>query len=149
MPEVHEGGCLCGAIRYRANGNPRRGTACHCTFCQRSTGGALSIHAWFDEQNVEFTGEELATYEQRSDESNYWLRLHFCNRCATTVMLTLEKAPGICLISGGTLDDPNSFKIDTHVWTRSAQHWMVFPQNVDCFETSSSAAIARVSPDSN
>lgn len=148
MPEIHEGGCLCGAIRYRARGSPRRVTACHCTFCQRRTGGALSIHVWFDAQNVELTGEGLATYEQRSDESNRALRLHFCSRCATTVMLTAERAPGTNLITGGTLDDPNSFKIDTHVWARSAQRWMVFPKNVACYETSTSAGIARVSSDS-
>jgi hypothetical protein len=45
----------------------------HCTFCQRRTGGALSIHVWFDEKDVTLSGNEPATYEQRSDESNYYL----------------------------------------------------------------------------
>ncbi len=35
MPDVHEGGCLCGAIRYRVMGNPQRASVCHCTDCQR------------------------------------------------------------------------------------------------------------------
>jgi len=143
MSEVREGGCLCGAIRYRVHGKPLRVTACHCTFCQRRTGGAFSIHAWFDEKDLELADTGLATYEQRSDESNNWLRLHFCGRCATTVMLTLEKNPDLRLITGGTLDDPNSIEIDTHVWVRSAQHWMLFPPNVACFETSSSEGIAK------
>ena len=56
MPEVHEGGCLCKAIRYHAKGNPLRVSACYCTFCQRRTGGAFSIHAFFEEQSVELTG---------------------------------------------------------------------------------------------
>ena len=143
MPEVHEGGCLCGAIRYHAKGNPLRVSACYCTFCQRRTGGAFSIHAFFEEQSVELTGDGLTTYEQRSDESNLWLRLHFCNRCATTVMYTIEKFPDLRLITGGTFDDPNWIKIDRHIWTRSAQHWVVFPENVDCFEKSSQGTPTR------
>ena len=66
MSEVHEGGCLCRTIRYRITGEPLRVSACYCTFCQRRTGGALSIHAFFDEQNIESTGGGLTTYEQRS-----------------------------------------------------------------------------------
>jgi hypothetical protein len=140
MAEIHEGGCVCRAIRYRVNGTPLRVSACYCTFCQRRTGGALSIHAFFDEQNIESAGDGLTTYEQRSDESNLWLRLHFCNRCATTVMLSLEKFPGVRIVTGGTFDDPNWIKINRHVWTRSAQHWMVFPHNVDRFEKNSQGA---------
>ena len=143
MSKVHEGGCLCWTIRCRVKGNPPRASACYCTFCQRRTGSAFSIHAFFEEQNVESTGNGLTTYEHYSDESNFWLRLHFCNRCATIVMVTLEKFPGVRIITGGTFDDPNWVKIDRHVWTRSAQHWVVFPQNVDCFEKSSRALTPR------
>jgi hypothetical protein len=38
MAEVHEGGCVCGAIRYRVTADPLRVCACYCTFCQRRTG---------------------------------------------------------------------------------------------------------------
>jgi hypothetical protein len=142
MFEVHAGGCLCRTIRYCVRGNPLRVSACYCTFCQRRTGGALSIHAFFDEQNIELTGDMLSTYEQPSDESNLWLRLHFCKRCATTVMLSLQKFPGLRIVTGGYFDEPNWIEIDRHVWTRSAQHWVVFPQNVDRFEKSSQGTSA-------
>ena len=52
-------------------------------------------------------------------------------------MLTLEKFPELRIITGGTFDDQNWIRIDRHVWTRSAQDWVVFPQNVHCFEKSS------------
>ena len=107
MAEAHEGGCLCGAIRYRVTGKPQRVGACHCTFCQRRTSSAFSIHAFFEEKNVECTGDGLTAYEERSDESNLRLWLHFCKRCATTVMLTVERFPGLRIITGGTFDDPN------------------------------------------
>jgi hypothetical protein len=136
MAEIHEGGCLCGAIRYRVKGDPTLVSVCHCTFCQRRTGSVCGIAVFFAQENVEFTGDGLTTYEHTSDESNRWLRLHFCNRCGTTVTATLERFPDGRAIFGGTFDDPNWFKIDRHIWTRSAQHWVVLPQNVECFEKS-------------
>jgi len=143
MSEVRHGGCLCGAIRYQTRGEPHRVTVCHCTFCQRRTGGALSIHAWFDEQDVTLSGDDLGTYDQRSDESNYSLGLYFCKRCATTVMLTLEKRPGFRLITGGTLDNPKSIEVDCHVWRRSAQPWVCLPNNVVSYETTSGATATK------
>ena len=134
MAEVHEGGCLCGAIRYRVKDSPLRAGVCHCTFCQRRTGSAFGINVHFDKENVEVTGDGLKTFEHHSDESNRWVRVHFCDRCGTTVMVSVEKHPGIRFVMGGTLDDPNWIKISKHIWTRSAQRWMVFPESVDCLE---------------
>jgi hypothetical protein len=141
MFEVRHGDCLCGAIRYQARGQPQQVTVCHCTFCQRRTGGAISIHVWCNKRDVTLSGDDLSTYEQRSNESNYLLRLHFCKRCATTVMLTLEKRPGFRLITAGTLDHPKSIEVDCHVWRPSAQSWVCLPDNVISYETTSTASV--------
>ena len=42
MSDVHEGGCVCGNVRYRSIGAPMLATVCHCTFCQKRTGSAYS-----------------------------------------------------------------------------------------------------------
>lgn len=109
-------------------GKPKRVTVCHCTFCQRRTGGAVSIHVSFDENGVALTGTEIATYEQRSDESNCFLRLHFCKLCATTAMLTLEKRPSFRLITEGTLNDPKSVEVDFQFGGGRANRGSVFPR---------------------
>jgi hypothetical protein len=113
-----------------------RVSVCHCTFCQRRTASAFAIAVFFGEENVELTGNKLTTYEHTSDESNWKIRLQFCSRCGTTVSAILERFPTGRVIFGGTFDEPNWFKIERHIWTRSAQHWMVLPQNVKCFEKS-------------
>ena len=36
-----EGGCLCGAVRYRISAAPSHTDYCHCRMCQRSTGAPV------------------------------------------------------------------------------------------------------------
>jgi len=134
MSLTHEGGCVCGAIRYRVSGQPAIAQACHCAYCQRRTGSAFALIAAFKEDQVEVTGSAITQYEHRSDESNRWLRCHFCSRCGTTILITLEKNPGVRAIPGGTFDDPSWFKVSRHIWTRSAHDWIVFPAEVEVRE---------------
>ena len=59
MTEIHEGGCACGAVRYRVRGRPKFASVCHCTFCQRRLASAFAVLASFDDGAVEFlTGLE-------------------------------------------------------------------------------------------
>jgi hypothetical protein len=53
MAEIHEGGCLCGAVRYRVAGEPTVAGVCHCSFCKRRTGSPFGMYAYFDERVVE------------------------------------------------------------------------------------------------
>jgi hypothetical protein len=135
--EIHQGGCLCGSVRYRAKGRPERVSVCHCTQCQRRTGSALALVAHFKAANLAITGDPLSTYEYRSDESHRWIRLEFCARCGTTITLTAEHSPGGRTVCGGTFDDPSWLSIERHVWTRSAVAWMACPTGVEVFEKGS------------
>ena len=134
MAEVHRGGCVCGSIRYRVQGEPVRAYVCHCTFCQRFTGSAFSVITWFNEGNVEITGDGIATYDHTVDDTNVWFRLHFCSRCGTTFMATEERQPGIRLIMVGTFDDPNWVQLKRSIWMRSAQKWVVMPAQLEQYE---------------
>ena len=141
MAEVHEGGCLCGAVRYRVIGEPTFSGVCHCTLCKRGTGSAFRVAAYFNDAGVEITSGILKTYEYRSDESNRWIKTQFCPSCGTTVTWTAELRPGGRGIAVGTFDDPNWIKPTRHGFTRSALHWMVFPPGVETFETIPAPAI--------
>jgi hypothetical protein len=133
MPQIHEGGCLCGAVRYRAMNEPVRASICHCRNCQRRTGSAFGIGAYFKETDVEIRGE-LRTYEYRSDETGRWLKMQFCPNCGNTVTWTFEAFPGVRGLAGGSFDDPNWLRIERHGWTRSKQKWFVCPPGVEIFE---------------
>lgn len=130
---MHEGGCLCGAVRYRVKAEPVRASICHCRNCQRRTGSAFGIGAYFKQADVEFLGD-LKSFEYRSDESGRWLRTEFCPNCGTTLSWTAEALAGLRAIAGGSFDDPNWLKIDRHGWTRSKQKWFVCPPDALVFE---------------
>jgi hypothetical protein len=134
MSEIHEGGCLCGAVRFRTKAQPERTVACHCTFCQRRTGSVLGLYAYFKEGDVELNGAPLTKYEHRSDESGRWLRIEFCPSCGTPVTHTAELRPGLRGMSAGAFDDPKWFRVERHIWLRSKHPWFAPPAGVDTFE---------------
>lgn len=137
LSKIHEGGCLCGAVRYRVKNEPVRTVACHCTFCQRRTGSAFGIGVYFREGDVEISRGTVKTHVHCSDESGRRFSMQFCADCGTTVTWTAELLPGARAVAGGTFDDPKWFKIERHTWMRSAHPWMVPPSGVEVFQQGS------------
>ena len=138
MAVVHEGGCLCGATRYKTTADPLRVTICHCTFCQRFTGSAFLVEPIFKRGDVVFSGAALRTYDHRSDNSRKRVTLNFCGTCGTTLYLDLERFPDILGLCGGTFDDPNWFERSPatcrHIFTRSAQIGVVLPAGLSIYQ---------------
>lgn len=135
--ETHEGGCLCGDVRYRTSGPPAYQAACHCRFCQRFTGSAFHLVVAFDKTSVEFTGKAFSTFDYQSPAHGRVLTLQFCPRCGTTLGLNFERFPAFQSICGGTFDDASWFRLDKHIFTGAAVDWMVFPEDVELFKNHS------------
>ena len=75
--ERHEGGCSCGAVRYRTKGYPERAGVCHCRYCQTRTGSAFGISVYFKDGNIELTQGILNKYEFKSESGRAFVQ-HFC-----------------------------------------------------------------------
>ena len=135
MTEAHEGGCLCGEVRYAVRGEPVRTSVCHCAYCQHRTGTAFAVLPVFRAEAVALLRGETASYRHRSDESGRWLDTEFCPRCGTTVAIRVERSPGVVVIAGGTFDDPRWFRVDRHIWTRSKLPWVALPEGCELPET--------------
>jgi hypothetical protein len=133
MSKKLEGGCLCGAVRFRTSQAPVRTLACHCTFCQRMTGTSYYAESIFANEAVTFNDGMLSCYEHVSDSSKKKVFVHFCSNCGTTVRLTFERWPELCAVSRGCFDDPNAVEVTSHIWTRSAQSGTALPEGVECF----------------
>ncbi len=135
MDEIHEGGCVCGSVRYKVKGEPERAAACACTFCQKRTGSAFGLSIYFKECDVEIGQGELQTYLTMSDGGR-WFETEFCPKCGTTVTWTLELRPGWRGIAGGTFDQPTFwYDLDTFIFARSKPEWLELPSSLDVHDT--------------
>jgi len=136
--DTKKGQCVCGSVSYVITGEPKRVTICHCKWCQRRTGSAFGVEVVFDDHQITINDDSVTRYRHTSDESGRWLDQHFCNKCGSNIGFTLEAVPGIRTIAVGTFDDPSWLQSEEiqcrHVYTRSAQHWVSIPDDVEQFE---------------
>ena len=122
------GQCLCGAVRYRYEGEPTTIGLCQCERCQRQSGSAFLIGVIFPREAVTIEGP-LAAYEAKTDGNNRLCR-HFCPICGSAVLITLDRYPGIRSMMGGTLDDKSKIKPTFSVWCSAGQPWLTLPEGI-------------------
>jgi len=106
----HEGGCLCGGLRYRVSHDPLWVTACFCRFCQRATGALGMVEPIFDIAHFAVTAGKPVRYDHVSGGSGKLVHVHFCASCGTKTHLTFERWPDRLGIYAGTFDDPGWFE---------------------------------------
>lgn len=137
MVQCHEGGCLCGRLRYFANGDPKRVTVCHCTWCQRRTGSAFAVEALFTQPQIKVSGKSRR-FRSTSDVSGRWLELEFCTTCGANIGFTFERLPGHQMIDCGTFDEPSWVSPERfefrYVYLRSAQCWSEIPEGAQAYD---------------
>src|SRR3954451_10280637 len=75
--------CCCGSLQLTATGDPTLVAACHCTECQRRTGAAFGVAAYFEKSQVQAEGA-FKVYTRDGQEGRI-ARMHFCPECGTTV----------------------------------------------------------------
>jgi hypothetical protein len=129
---MREGGCSCGAVRYRLASEPLFVHCCHCLNCQRQTGSAFVVNVLIEAERVEvLTGEPKAVDVPRDDGSLQ--RIYRCPECQIAVFSEYTR-PEILFVRAGTLDEPSSVAPDVHIYTRSKLPWVTLPDSVPAFE---------------
>ncbi len=128
--ETFEGGCDCRLIRYRLKRGPLFVHCCHCRWCQRETGSAFVLNALIETVNVELLHgdpEMIMTPSQSGRGQN----IARCPRCRVALWSHYAGAgPLFTFIRVGTLDDPDRFPPDIHIFTASKQPWVVLSGDV-------------------
>lgn len=115
----HNGGCLCGDLRYKVMGTPEIGAVCHCRYCQLRTGSAFGTLAYFKDENFKITADKVKEYTFTSESGTQW-KTFFCDTCATTVFIKLEVRQGLTGVTAGTLNPPTFwFELDREAFMRS------------------------------
>jgi hypothetical protein len=127
-----EGGCSCGAVRYRLASEPLFIHCCHCLNCQRQTGSAFVINLLIEADRVELlAGDPQPVDVPRDDGSKQ--RIYRCPSCQVAVFSEYGRSE-VRFVRAGTLDQPSGVTPDVHIYTRSKVPWVTLPDSVPAFD---------------
>jgi len=115
---MSEGGCLCGAVRYRLSGTPSSSIICHCASCRRASGAAAVAWLTFARKEVEILSGEPAAFA-----SSPGVVRTFCGRCGTALTYENAKTLSEIDVTTASLDDPNRFPPSAEVWLDHKVAW--------------------------
>jgi hypothetical protein len=122
-----QGGCTCREVRYRLTTQPLIVHCCHCRWCQRETGSAFVLNALIEtERLVLLCGAPRRVHTpSNSGKGQEILR---CPRCEIAVWSHYAGAgEKLSFVRVGTLDEPDRFPPDIHIYTESKQPWVRLP----------------------
>jgi hypothetical protein len=146
--ETFDGGCDCRAVRYRLHARPMFVHCCHCRWCQRETGTAFALNALIETDRVELLAGPVDVVDTPS-HSGQGQRIARCPACRIAVW-SHYSSPHLSFVRVGTLDEPDRFPPDIHIFTSSKQPWVrlsgdapVVPEYYSSAETWPAASLAR------
>lgn len=130
----HDGSCRCGKVRIRLTDAPFAIHCCHCRSCQCESGSAFALNGLVEADRlvvVSGAPERVETPSDSGKGQSVWR----CPDCEIALWSTFggmgEKA---AFVRMGTMDEPDLFPPDLHIFTRSKQPWVVLPEGAPAFE---------------
>jgi hypothetical protein len=113
-----EGGCLCGAVRYRLNGEPLVSAVCHCRTCRKSASAPLLPFLTFPNQRFRFSRGTPADFS-----SSPGVTRSFCGHCGSPLTYRNDNDPEQIDVMTCSLDNPEAFPPMHHVWISHKLGW--------------------------
>jgi hypothetical protein len=132
MSRSFEGGCACGAIRYKASAEPAFVAHCHCKDCQKMTGAQMATVAGVAADAFSLEQGEPKVYITKGDSGANVYR-SFCSNCGSTLFSTADAMAGMYFVEAGSLDDASWLEPTSHIYTSSAQPWARIPEDMAQF----------------
>lgn len=128
--QTRDGGCTCGHVRYQVTSEPMIVHCCHCRGCQKNSGASFALNALFEADRVELIAGEVegVTVPTPSGTGQVITR---CSKCKVAVWSNYNMGglrERIRFIRVGTLDEPDQFPPDVHIFTCSRQPWVLLPK---------------------
>ena len=119
---IIDGGCLCGAIRYRAIGKQIGSGYCHCKSCRHHTGAPVVAFVVFSKKQVKWLKGNRIRYQSSQGKFR-----SFCRNCGTS--LTFEDDE-LVEFHVSTLDNPNECHPNEHTHYREKITWFELCDNL-------------------
>ena len=130
--QLYVGGCLCGALRYEAKGEPLFAGLCYCADCRKASGLGFMPFMGFPSSAVRFSGQSRI-FSSKAASGGDAVR-NFCPVCCSLVFGGKVGTDDSHTIYAGSLDDPSRFRPTIAIFTRNRPIWAVIPPNLRVFE---------------
>jgi hypothetical protein len=127
------GGCLCGALRYEAAGEPLYAGHCYCVDCQKASGSGFVPFIGFSTAAIRFSGA-TRTFTSKAANGGDAVR-NFCTRCGSLVFGGVLGESDTFTIYASSLDDRSAFWPKVAIFTRDRPPWALIPPGLTVFET--------------
>lgn len=132
LEPLYTGGCLCGALRYEARGEPLNSGHCYCADCRKASGSGFIPFMGFRSSAVRFSGQSR-TFASRAANGGEAVR-NYCPVCSSLVFGGRVGLDSSHTIYVGSLDDPAAFRPRIAIFTRGRPEWAVIPPGLVVFE---------------
>jgi hypothetical protein len=129
----YTGGCLCGALRYDAEGAPLYAGYCCCADCRKASGSGFIPFMGFSGKAVKFSGQ-TKPFTSKAANGGDAVR-NSCPVCSSLVFGGVVGESESFTIYAGSLDDPSLFQPKIAIFARSRPHWALLPSGLAVFET--------------
>jgi hypothetical protein len=130
---MYEGGCLCGLVRFRIEGEPMMSGRCCCQACQKLSGAGNTENIAFAEDAFSIAGE-VARYDWTAD-SGGTVTTSFCPRCGSPLFGKSTTMPGMQMVRVGALDDPGAYQPQMMVYAKRRHAWVQHDDALPTFDT--------------
>jgi len=125
--ESFDGGCTCRSVRYRLLAAPMFVHCCHCRWCQRETGSAFALNALIERDRVQLLQGAPQVIDTASN-SGKGQKISRCPHCSVALWSNYGGGgDAIRFVRVGSLDEPDRFPPDIHIYTSSKQPWVLLP----------------------
>jgi len=129
-----QGGCACGAVRYRMTSRPMFVNCCHCRWCQRETGASFALNAIIEADRVVLLSGSPELVDTPS-QSGKGQKIARCPSCRVALWGNYAGAgDALRFVRVGSLDEPDRLPPDIHIFTASKQPWVVLPPDTPAVE---------------
>lgn len=116
---TYEGGCRCGAIRYRVAGEPLSAGYCHCRMCQRAAGANVVAWVAFRREEFRFVKGEAKPFKASARATR-----RFCPQCGTALTFEYAACSETIDVTIATLDEPYAPEPMYQIWTSNRAPWL-------------------------
>ena len=129
-----EGGCGCGAVRYRLIDEPYIVHNCHCSLCQRQTGTGSAVNAFIESERLEHLSGKLREIEFKTGSGQTQVVVR-CANCGTAVWSYYPRlGRKVAAVRVGTLDDPSATPPDVAIFVGDKPDWGPLPHGIPAFD---------------